>query len=403
MKGKFIVLEGGEGSGKSTQAKLIASSLQDSGFKVLVTHEPGSPHLLVTQKIRSLILKNQLDPQTELLLYLADRAEHLEKVIRPALKKGQIVICDRFDGSTLAYQGYGRGLDLNFIKLINNFIKKGTEPDLYILLDLDPQEGLARRYKDKKPLTRFDQEKLSFHKKVQAGFRQLAQLNPSKWVVLDASWSITKIRREILTILEKRLHLKLKDKVVIGLVGPLAAGKTSAAQFLVKNYGFNYFSLSREVRKEAERRGITRKEITRSLLQDIGDDLRKRYGADILAQKVAQKILGSKKRRFIVDGLRHPKEIAFLQKTFSRFYLLAVLAPLRLRFQRIVKRQRKSDPQRWQDFLRIEKREQEESKSYGLKIKDCLKEADFKINNSSSRTALSKKVEEFLKQVGIDG
>ncbi len=212
MAGKFIVFEGGEGSGKTTQVRLLAENLQKRGFCVLLTHEPGSKHSEITPILRRLILEKRPAKTTELFLYLADRTEHVEKVIKPALKKGKIIISDRFDGSTFAYQGYGRGLDLEFIEIANEFAKGGIEPDLYILLDIDPQLGLARRYQDSKKLTRFDKEDLAFHQKVNGGFRRLAQSNPEKWVIVDGSKSVEEIHKQILDILTKKLKLKLKTR-----------------------------------------------------------------------------------------------------------------------------------------------------------------------------------------------
>lgn len=203
----FIVFEGGEGSGKSTQVKLLVKTLRQKGYKVLLTHEPGSKHSKVTKIIRHLILDYKVSKIAELFLYLADRAEHLEKVVKPALRQGKIVICDRFDGSTYAYQYYARGLDWKFVNMANRFVKNGLEPDLYILLDIDPKLGLSRRHSGGKKLTRFDKEDLTFHKKVNSGFRKLAKANHKKWVIVDGSKPVYEIHQEILEVIKKRLNL----------------------------------------------------------------------------------------------------------------------------------------------------------------------------------------------------
>lgn len=185
--GKFIVFEGGEGTGKTTQIAILADKLKKFGFLSYATREPGGVGCPVAEKIR-VILKDQeniIVPETELFLFLASRAQHVQQCIIPHLQESNIVISDRFYGSTLAYQHFGRGLfDLNEIKKINEFATGGLEPDLTVLLDIDPAKGL-RRIAEKAKNDRFDSENIEFHRKVRQGFLTLAKLRDD-WAVIDA-------------------------------------------------------------------------------------------------------------------------------------------------------------------------------------------------------------------------
>ena len=181
----FIVFEGGEGCGKSTQVKALYRKLCRQGVPVAFTVEPGGT--LLGTRIRR-ILKNRgstpISPESELFLFSASRAQLLDEVICPALQEGKIVICDRFISSTIAYQGYGRRLPMSTIEMVNNLTINNLVPDLTILLDISPEEGLARRCD---LFDRFESMDLSFHRRVRQGYLKMASLNSDRWVVIDAS------------------------------------------------------------------------------------------------------------------------------------------------------------------------------------------------------------------------
>jgi dTMP kinase len=179
----FIVFEGGEGCGKSTQAKALEGQLRRLGFKAVLTHEPGGT-LLGNKLRRWLKWGRGVTTQTELFLFLASRSQLVTKVIRPALERGEVVICDRFDASTFAYQGYGRGMDLAFLETINSFVTDGLSPDLVILLDLDVEKGLKRK---RMRLDCFEREEFAFHHRVRDAYLKLAAADPERWMVIDGS------------------------------------------------------------------------------------------------------------------------------------------------------------------------------------------------------------------------
>ncbi|MCW5784676.1 MAG: dTMP kinase [Nitrospirales bacterium] len=207
--GLFITFEGTEGSGKTTQCHRLAQALRAQGYQVLETREPGGTPLAET--IRRLLLshsktksnKESITPECETALILASRSQHVAHVIRPALSKGIIVLCDRFFDSTLAYQGYGRHRDINFLKHSHQFATEGLTPHLTFLLDLPTQEGLARRQKARYQ-NRLDQESLDFHQRVRRGFIALAKQHPQRIQKLDARQS-----PEILTILISSMMARL--------------------------------------------------------------------------------------------------------------------------------------------------------------------------------------------------
>ena len=176
----FITFEGGEGSGKSTQAKAIYKRLLSLNIPTLLTHEPGGTPLGNSLR-RWLKDKEEIDPRTELLLFNASRAHLVSHVIRPALEKGAVVICDRFAESTIAYQGYGRGFDLNLIEAINNIATQGLKPDLIIFLDIPVDQGLARKGRR----DRFEREEIAFHQRVRSGYLDMAKKEPERWLVID--------------------------------------------------------------------------------------------------------------------------------------------------------------------------------------------------------------------------
>lgn len=203
MKGRFIVFEGGEGSGKTTQVRRLAKNLKKHGCKVLITCQPGGTKL--GQKIRSILLHSseKLHGRTEVLLFCADRAHHIERQIKPALEKGKIVICDRFSASTFAYQYYGRqSEDIKKIKGIDRYARAGIKPDLVILLSISPEIGLNRVSKDVKngnrtQFTKFEQQKLKFHQRLQDGYFEIAENSGWRWNIVDARLSKKEIEEKI--------------------------------------------------------------------------------------------------------------------------------------------------------------------------------------------------------------
>jgi len=182
----FVTFEGSEGCGKSTQAKALWRRLLDAGIPAELTYEPGGTPL--GDKLRRL-LKQETDeslaPLSELMLFIVCRAELVDKVIRPGLEQGKVVVCDRFADSTLAYQGYGRGLDLKMIEHLNGLATGGIKPDLTILLDLPVGRGLGRKSGD--VADRFESEDIAFHNKVRDGYLKLATREPERWLVIDAN------------------------------------------------------------------------------------------------------------------------------------------------------------------------------------------------------------------------
>ncbi|HCU25567.1 MAG TPA: dTMP kinase [Deltaproteobacteria bacterium] len=207
----FLTFEGGEGSGKSTQIKILAETLRKRGLPCLATREPGGTE--IGTEIRRLLLdgKNRhLAPSAELLLYAADRAQHIHEIIRPALAEGRHVLCDRFADATLAYQGFGRGLDLELIRRLNALATGGLRPDLTFLLDLPVAIGLARAQSrlaaQNSSEGRFEAETLAFHEKVRAAYLQLAAEEPERFCVLDAASSIEILQEKILEKVEMTLR-----------------------------------------------------------------------------------------------------------------------------------------------------------------------------------------------------
>ena len=197
--GFFITFEGCEGSGKTTQAKLLYNHLKKKGYRVIFTREPGGTK--ISNFIRDILLneKNKdIDRITEVLLYEASRAQNISEKIKPALKKNYIVICDRFSDSTIAYQGYGRGINKEIIKKIDKFATGGLKPNLTILLDIHPDVGLNRI----KRFDRLEKEKLLFHKKVRKGYLELAKKEPDRIKVFDATKDKESINRKIISLLK---------------------------------------------------------------------------------------------------------------------------------------------------------------------------------------------------------
>lgn len=193
----FITLEGVEGSGKTTQARMLAGRLEERGFRTLVTREPGGA--AICEQIRAIVLDNKndgMDPMAEALLYVASRAQFVAEVVRPALAEGVVVICDRYADSTLAYQGYGRGLDVETLKTLNAVATGGLMPDITFLLDLPVSEGLDRRHKEGNA-NRLDNAGDAFHERVRAGYHALAEADPRRWRVIDAGAAPSVVAAEI--------------------------------------------------------------------------------------------------------------------------------------------------------------------------------------------------------------
>jgi len=193
--GFFITFEGGEGCGKSSQSKLLNSRLKKLAIPALLTYEPGGTDLGKSIKRLVKFSRISISPLSELLLFNASRAQLVKDVIKPALGKGTIVICDRFADSTTAYQGYGRGLDMAIVTATNRTGTQGLTPDLTILLDLPVEVGLARKTKEKPD--RFQTQNLDFHRRVREGFLKLAKAEPQRWLVIDGTQSKEVIARII--------------------------------------------------------------------------------------------------------------------------------------------------------------------------------------------------------------
>ena len=201
-KGLFITLEGPDGGGKTTQAQQLASWFRLYGREVLITREPGGTE--TAESIRELVLDPalQLSPETESLLQLAARADHVSQVISPALEEGKVVLCDRFSDSTLVYQGILRDMDLDQLRKLNDFATRGLRPDVTLLLDGDPRELLKRR-NDRGIVDKFELQGLAFQDRVRAGYLQLAQAEPERILVVDALEEPEVVTEEIIKKLEK--------------------------------------------------------------------------------------------------------------------------------------------------------------------------------------------------------
>lgn len=205
MNGFLVTFEGGEGSGKSTQIQRLAARLRSRGEIVLETREPGGTPL--AERVRALLLDPGHDPGpwSEAFLMEAARADVVSRLIAPELSAGHIVLCDRFADSTLAYQGGGRGLDLDLLTAMNRAATGGLEPDLTLLFDVAPAIGLARRARGAARTNRIDREPEAFHVRVREQFLVLARANPARWVVLDAGLEPDALERAVAAAVEPRL------------------------------------------------------------------------------------------------------------------------------------------------------------------------------------------------------
>ncbi len=211
MRGRFITFEGIEGSGKSSQISLLADHLRSNQRAVTLTREPGGTP--IGDQVRKILLdpgNKALDPSAELLLYAASRAQHLKEVIRPALESGAIVLCDRFSDATIAYQGYGRGLDLTLIQELDRLVTSGMRPDLTIVLDVEAAVGLARargrnNQQGLEAEARFENEALAFHERVRQGYLALAREAPDRIRIVDAALPPLRVQEKIREIVDRCL------------------------------------------------------------------------------------------------------------------------------------------------------------------------------------------------------
>ncbi len=206
----FITFEGIDGSGKTTQARKITDYLREQGYDVILTREPGGTD--ISLQIREILLDTMtnvhMHPRTELLLFCASRAQLVEEVIRPFVAQGGVVLCDRYADSTLAYQGYGHGLDLAELQTILDFATGGLSPDLTLYLELPPEKGLMRRKQGTlfgEEWNRLDNMKLGFHRRVYKGYSELMKRDPRRWARVDADQDPDQVTASIINVLKSRL------------------------------------------------------------------------------------------------------------------------------------------------------------------------------------------------------
>ena len=209
----FITLEGIEGCGKTTQINHLKSYIEHNGRACVVTREPGGT--AIGSDIRSILLNpanNNLVPKAELLLYMADRAQHIATLIKPALAQNKVVLCDRYFDATVVYQGYARGLGTSFISELHRLLLEDFKPDITLLLDLSPKVGLARAWKELNKGTRsgtesrFEEETLSFHEKVRSGYLELAHQEPDRFKIIDAAGDERQVQEDIRKVLAQYLE-----------------------------------------------------------------------------------------------------------------------------------------------------------------------------------------------------
>lgn len=210
MKGYFISFEGPDGAGKSTVLSQVLRQIKPNlSAPYLLTREPGGHGSEIAEKIRTLILdpaNKKMAARTEALLYAASRSQHVDEVIKPALRKGKIVFSDRYVDSSLAYQGAGRQIGIAQVKAINDFAIKGLLPDLTIFFDLKPEKGLARIQRERPDHEdRLEQEKLAFHQRVYKGFQEIIARNPDRIVVVNADQTLEEVVKDTIIILQKRV------------------------------------------------------------------------------------------------------------------------------------------------------------------------------------------------------
>lgn len=206
-QGFFLVLEGCEGTGKSTVGHWLEQELKEKGYPVFFTREPGGKGSQVAEKIRTIILdkENNVLPLTEAYLFAASRAQHVNEIIIPHLKNHEIVICDRFVYSSYAYQGGGRNLGFETIKSINSFAVQNVQPDLVLLFDLDPEIGLERKYSNRQDLDRLDNENLDFHLRVRQTYLTLAQEQPDLIKIIDVNKPLEQVKQDVFNEVMNRI------------------------------------------------------------------------------------------------------------------------------------------------------------------------------------------------------
>lgn len=210
MKMKFITIEGGEGSGKTTLIKLLMEDLKKNNIDAIQTREPGGSK--IAEEIRDVILNvenTKMDYMTEALLYAASRRQHLEEIVKPAIEEGKLVICDRYIDSSLAYQGHARNLGIENVYNINMYATDGFLPDLTVLIDIPPEVGLGRIRKNMRNVDRLDLEKMSFHHLVREGYLKVANMFPNRIVIINGDRSIEEVYADIR---EAVLSGKIGDK-----------------------------------------------------------------------------------------------------------------------------------------------------------------------------------------------
>lgn len=202
QKGLFITFEGADGCGKTTQINLLKDYLENKGYSVLLTREPGGKGL--GEKIREILLNYDgiVADRCESFLFLADRAQNIEVIIKPAIEKGQIVLCDRHTDSSVAYQGYGRGLDIEQIKILNNLATGGMQPDLTLVFDIDVETSMKRVGNEK---DRMESSGKEFFNRVRNGYLELAKNEPNRMKVVDSTVSIDEIHQEVIKIIKQYL------------------------------------------------------------------------------------------------------------------------------------------------------------------------------------------------------
>lgn len=201
-KGLFITLEGADGCGKTTQLNLLKEYLTSMGYEIVVTREPGGKGL--GEKLREILLNydGEVSDRCEAFLYLADRAQNIDTIIKPAINSGKIVLCDRHTDSSVAYQGYGREQNIDNINMLNELAVNGVHPDLTIVFDIDTETSMARVGAEK---DRLESAGIEFHKRVRNGYLEIAKKNPQRIKVVDASQTIEDVQRDVIKIVEEVL------------------------------------------------------------------------------------------------------------------------------------------------------------------------------------------------------
>lgn len=204
----FVTFEGADGSGKTTQIALLAAFLREKGFSVLTTREPGGTS--IGDQIRNClhdVRNTAMMPEAEILLYSASRAQLVQEVIRPALQAGRIVLCDRYADSTMAYQGYGRGLNRADLAQITRFATGDLKPDLTILLDMEAEAGIRRRSKGGDEMNRMDLQTAAFYRRVREGYLTMAAEEPQRWLIIDADRAVDDVQCDIRKAVQERLNV----------------------------------------------------------------------------------------------------------------------------------------------------------------------------------------------------